>query len=259
MGIYKTKRNSNLRKWIEKLSFEIIKTGATFIIKMTWMEGSMIYIYIQIYHVTNDMTRLYHITYNQYETNMTLLTKKGHMCFILKIARTRRIRNPPSFFFLNTVQFAQTFCFTWLTWFTPRRIHTIGGKPAVGHFGWDFGHSKMNNFFKNGQFLHSNVKLLVLISNLPFHSDWLRLWCLWQMSGFIRGYHQKNCNGCRLFLFPWLNYCSITLWAQNIGECWSQYHSWPLSIPIFAEYSIAHNNVFSFVYMAASQAASSTL
>ena len=56
-------------------------------------------------------------------------------------------------FFLNTVQFARTFCFTWLTWFTPRRIHTIGGKPAIGHFGWDFGHSKMNNFFKNGQFL----------------------------------------------------------------------------------------------------------
>ena len=48
MGINKTKQNSNLRKWIEKLSFEIIKTGATFIIKMTWMEGSMIYIYTDL-------------------------------------------------------------------------------------------------------------------------------------------------------------------------------------------------------------------
>ena len=49
------------------------------------MNGGFDDIYVQIYHVTNDMTRLYHITYNQYETNMTLLTKKGHMCFILKI------------------------------------------------------------------------------------------------------------------------------------------------------------------------------
>lgn len=222
------------------------------------MNGGFDDIYIQIYHMTNDMTRLYHITYNQYETNMTLLTKKGHMCFILKIARTRRIRNWPSFF-LNTVQFARTFCFTWLTWFTPRGIHTIGGQTCHWSFWVRLCSLQNEQFQQNGQFHHSNVKLLVLISNLPFHSDWLRLWCLWQMSGFIRGYHQKKLQWVPTFLFPWLNYCSITLWAQNIGECWSQYHSWPLSIPIFAVHSIAHKNVFSFVYMAASQAASSTL
>ena len=113
------------------------------------MNGGFDDIYIQIYHMTNDMTRLYHITYNQYETNMTLLTKKGHMCFILKIARTRRIRNWPSFF-LNTVQFARTFCFTWLTWFTPRGIHR--GQTGIGHFGWDCVHSKMNNFNKMDNF-----------------------------------------------------------------------------------------------------------
>ena len=55
-------------------------------------------------------------------------------------------------FFLNTVQFARTFCFTWLTWFTPRGIHTIGGKPGIGHFGWDCVHSKMNNFNKMDNF-----------------------------------------------------------------------------------------------------------
>jgi len=161
-------------------------------------------------------------------------------------------------FFLNTVQFARTFCFTWLTWFTPRGIH----RGQTWHWSFWARLCSLQNeqFHQNGQFHHSNVKLLVLISNLPFHSDWLRLWCLWQMKGFIGGY--KRISPKKLptfFLFPWLNYCSITLWAQNIGECWSQYHSWPLSIPIFAVYSIAHNNVFSFVYMAASQAASSTL
>ena len=113
------------------------------------------------------------------------------MCFILKIARTRRIRNWPSFF-LNTVQFARTFCFTWLTWFTPRGIHTIGGQTCHWSFWVRLCSLQNEQFQQNGQFHHSNVKLLVLISNLPFHSDWLRLWCLWQMSGFIRGYHQKK-------------------------------------------------------------------
>ena len=67
MGINKTKRNSNLRKWIEKLSFEIIKTGATFIIKMTWMEGSMIYIYRSI---------IWRMIWHVYITSLTINTRQ---------------------------------------------------------------------------------------------------------------------------------------------------------------------------------------
>jgi len=60
------------------------------------MEGSMIYIYIQIYHVTNDMTRLYHITYNQYETNMTLLTKRTYL-FHIENCQDKK-KKPTNFF-----------------------------------------------------------------------------------------------------------------------------------------------------------------
>ena len=199
------------------------------------------------------MTRLYHITYNQYETNMTLLTKKGHMCFILKIARTRRIRNWPSFFSEHR-SICSNILFHLANMIYTKRDTYYRGQTWHWSFWVRLCSLQNEQFQQNGQFHHSNVKLLVLISNLPFHSDWLR-----QMSGFRRGYQQKKMQQVPTFLFPWLNYCSITLWAQNIGECWSQYHSWPLSYPIFAVHSIAHKNVFSFVYMAASQAASSTL
>jgi hypothetical protein len=62
------------------------------------MNGGFDDIYIQIYHMTNDMTRLYHITYNQYETNMTLLTKKDICVSYWKLPGQEELETDQVFF-----------------------------------------------------------------------------------------------------------------------------------------------------------------
>ena len=48
--------------------------------------------------MTNDMTRLYHITYNQYETNMTLLTKKDICVSYWKLPGQEELETDQVFF-----------------------------------------------------------------------------------------------------------------------------------------------------------------
>ena len=75
-------------------------------------------------------------------------------------------------FFLNTVQFARTFCFTWLTWFTPRRIHTIRGETCHWSF-WVRFWSLQNEQFLQKRTI-SPFKCKTFGSNIKFTiSQWL--------------------------------------------------------------------------------------